>query len=145
MADPISVLGAAASNAGLVYVLSRCSSVIGELRGQWKDADFTFVNLTSQLLVLKVGLTKVREWTEMGVDEAHHQLVMDLDSVILCCKALVDKLDAQLQGLRRNQDGQLSRMGKMKLVLGGRNMDEIQKMIERQTNTLTLLLTVCNR
>ncbi len=105
-----------------------------------------FINLSSELTLLKAGLIKVKEWMETS-HEAHHQLIMDLDSVLVCCKTLVDTLDGQLEGLRRNRgsSGQLSRLGKLKLVLGRHSMEDIQKMIERQTNTLTLLLTACNR
>jgi hypothetical protein len=145
--DPVSVIGAAASVGGLIDVVSKSIKLITELRGQWKDADLGFVNLASQLVVLKAGLLKVKEWTEVVADEAHHQLVMDLDSVLLCCGTLVGRLTAQLGDLRRNQSssGQLSRLGKIRLVLGGRNMEEIQKMIERQVSTLNLLLNACSR
>lgn len=143
MADPLSIFGAVGSVAGLIDVLSRSIGLVGDLRAQYKGADLMLMSLNSQLLALRTGLAKIWEWAETIPGGVHYQLIMDLDSVILCCQTLASKLDSQLLGLQQS-GRRLSSVGKLKLVLNGRTIDDIQKMIERQTGALTLLLTACN-
>jgi hypothetical protein len=69
---------------------------------------------------------------------------MDLGSSLLCCKTLVGKIDAQLSALQQESDGSLGMASRIKFILRSHDIEGIQKMIERQTNTLTLLLTACN-
>ncbi|KAK3987368.1 hypothetical protein QBC44DRAFT_372200 [Cladorrhinum sp. PSN332] len=126
MVDPVSLLGAVGSVAGIVDVLTRAVGLISELRDQYKDADLMFDSLRCQLLILRAGLTKVGEWAETSPQNTHHQLTVDLDSVIDCCRNLADRVDGQPEGLGQS----------------GRHLKA--KMIERQTTTLTLLLTACN-
>ncbi|KAK4642611.1 hypothetical protein QC761_511490 [Podospora bellae-mahoneyi] len=142
MADPLSIVGAVGSVAGIIDVLSRSISAIATLRNQYKDADLLFMNLTSQLSVLRTGLVKIAEWAETQ-PEPHYQLKMDLDSVLMCCQILASKLDNHLQSLHQGRV-RLSSIGKLKLALNGSNIDAIQKMLGQQTATLTLLLAACN-
>ncbi|KAK0664639.1 putative guanine nucleotide-binding protein alpha-2 subunit [Cercophora samala] len=142
MADPLSIVGAVGSVAGIIDVLTRSISAIATLRSQYKDADLLFMNLTSQLGVLRTGLVKIAEWAETE-PEPHYQLKMDLDSVILCCQILASKLDSHLESLHQGRV-RLSSLGKLKLALNGPNIDAIQKMLGQQTATLTLLLAACN-
>ncbi|KAK4187763.1 G-protein alpha subunit-domain-containing protein [Podospora australis] len=96
MADPLSILGAVVSVAGLIDILSRAIGVINDLRAQYKDADLMLMSLKSQLLVLRTGLSKIWDWAETNPTSTHYQLFMDLDSVILCCQTLTSRLDSQL-------------------------------------------------
>jgi len=146
MADPLSCLGAAASVAGIIDILSRSIGMISQLSDHWKDADLLFASIKTQLQVLRSALAEVKSWAEsVGAEEAYHQLTMDLDSVLSCCRSLASRINDHLLSLPRGSTGQLNKLGKLKLVLGGRNLDDIQKMIERQISTLTLLLTACRR
>lgn len=145
MADPLTCIGAAASVGGIIDMLSRSISLISWVAEQWKDAQLAFLSLQTQLRVLRGALSEIQKWFQSsGADEVHHQLTMDLDSVLLCCKSLVSRLDSHLGSLRRDASGQLGTIAKVKLILGGRNIGEIQKMVEQQTGALNLLLTACN-
>lgn len=71
---------------------------------------------------------------------------MDLDDSISCCKILMEKIDAVVSRLHRTpSEGTLLFTSKMKLVFGSTSIDGVQKLIENQTNALTLLLTAVNR
>ncbi|KAF4625325.1 hypothetical protein G7Y89_g12839 [Cudoniella acicularis] len=144
MADPLSIIGAAASIAGIMDLVGKTVSTLRELHGQWKEADFTFLNLISQLTALRAGLDKISEWMEVEMGEPHHQLVMDLEVSISCCMMLVSKLDAHAEELQRDANDKLVFWGKMKMVVKNGTLEELQKMVERQTIGLTLLLTACN-
>jgi len=145
MADPLTCIGAAASVGGIVDMLSRTINLINWVAEQWKDAQLAFLSLQTQLLVLRAALSEIQKWFQSsGAYGVHHQLTMDLDSVLLCCKSLISRIDSHLSGLRRDASGQLGTIAKVKLVLGGRNIGEIQKMVEQQTGALNLLLTACN-
>jgi len=119
-------------------------SALSELHNQWKQADFIFINLIAQLTALKAALSKLQEWMDADIEEPHHQLVMDLEVSITCCRMLVSKMDSEVAELRQNDNNGLDTQSKMKLVVKNGTLEALQKMVERQTNALTLLLTVCN-
>lgn len=144
MADPLTIIGAAASVVQIVEVLAKTLSRLSELNERWKQAEYTFINLIAQLSALKAALNKLQEWMDTDIDETHHQLVMDLELSIKCCRMLIDKMDSEVSELSRSADSGLNSQGKIKLMIKNGKLEELQKMVERQTNALTLLLTVCN-
>ena len=103
MADPLSILGAVGSIVGIIDVLGRSITTIHALRKQWNDADFSLLNLVSQLTALMAALNKIKEWADLDLREPHLQLVMDLDSSVSCCRTLIEIIDAQLSGIQRSQ------------------------------------------
>jgi guanine nucleotide-binding protein G(i) subunit alpha len=149
MADPVSVIGAAGSILGILEVLCKSISTLHELHSRWKEAEFTFINLVSQLTALKAALYKLQEWIDSDIADLHHQLVIDLDVSITCCRMLVGKIDTHLSEMNQGAvfPGARNTLGvesKIKLVFKSGELEDLQKMLERQTNALTLLLTACN-
>ncbi|KAL3472244.1 hypothetical protein BJX99DRAFT_262447 [Aspergillus californicus] len=144
MADPVSIIGTAGALVNVIQVISQTILAIRDLRGDWKDADLTFLSLTSQLTALRLALTKIQEWLSLETGDLHHQLVMDLDESINCCIVLLTKLQDAVDSLRQKQNHALDLQSKVKLVFGKKSIDDIQKLLEHQTNALTLLLTACN-
>jgi hypothetical protein len=144
MADPISIIGTFGAAANIIDVVGKTISTIRELRDEWKDADLTFLSLAAQLTALKAALTKIKEWMENELGDPHHQLVMDLDVSMSCCRMLIGKIDLLLSKLHQTADRTLDFSSKVKLVFGNKHINDVQKLIERQTNTLNLLLTACN-
>ena len=144
MADPLTIIGAAASVAGIVELLGKTVTVLHTLHSRWKDADFTFINLIAQLTALKAALSKLQEWMDTDMDEPHHQLVMDLEASVTCCRMLVRRMDSEVEDLQQNSGTGLDAQNKIKLVVKNGTLEELQKMVDRQTSALTLLLTVCN-
>ena len=144
MADPLTIIGAAASVAGIVELLGKTVGVLHTLHSRWKEADFTFINLIAQLTALKAALSKLQEWMDTDMDEPHHQLVMDLEASVTCCRMLVRRMDSEVEDLQQNSGTGLDAQNKIKLVVKNGTLEELQKMVDRQTSALTLLLTVCN-
>jgi guanine nucleotide-binding protein G(i) subunit alpha len=148
MADPITLFGTILGTAGavtkLVDFIYQITAYLYELHGQWKEADFTLFNLISQLTALRAGLDKIHEWMSSDTFEPHHQLVMDLEISISCCRMLITKLNTHIVDLRENSKNSLDFKSKMSFVLKSGILDDLQKMLERQTIALTLLLTACN-
>ena len=144
MADIISIIGTAGAIANIIDVLAKTVSTLRDLHNQWKEADFTLFNLIAQLTALKAALNKIGEWMDTDSVEPHHQLVMDLDISISCCRMLITKMNSQISKLHPSPGNTLNSQGKMKLMLKNGTLEELQKMVERQTNALTLLLTACN-
>ena len=71
---------------------------------------------------------------------------MDMDLSVNCVRRMIEKMDAESEGLKRcaDEDGndRLDLGSKIKVVFGGKGSGtEWQKMIERQVSALTLLLT----
>jgi len=144
MAEAIAVIGTAGSVANVIDVLSNTIATIRELRNEWKEADLTFLCLVSQLAALRAALTKIKEWADVDIPDLHHQLVMDLDTSMSCCRILISKIEGRISELHQTPDEKLDFSSKMKIVFGSKGMDDLQKSIERQTNALTLLLVACN-
>jgi len=146
MVDPISLIGTAGSVANIIDVVAKTIDTIRELANEYKDADLRFFSLVSQLTALRAAFDKILEWMGMDMDpgDPHHQLIMDLDLSMTCCRMLVGKIDDMLAELRQEDDGKLDFASKVKLVFGSKNINGIQKLIEQQTGALTLLLTACN-
>ena len=144
MVDPITVLGTAGAVANIIEVLSKIITTLHEIHQQWKDADFTFLSLVAQLIALRAALTKIKEWADGEVTEHDYQLAMDLDVTVACCRLLVGKIDAQASDLQSKPTGLLTASSRVKLIFGSGKGEALQRMIERQTNALTLLLTACN-
>lgn len=144
MADPISVIGSVGAICNIIDVVGKAIVTINELQGKWRDADLTFISLTSQLTALRAALAKIQDWMDSDLQDVHHQLVMDLDVSLSCCKLLVGKIDTFLSELDHTTDTTMDFTSKAKLIFGNYNMEDVQKLIERQTTALNLLLTACN-
>jgi hypothetical protein len=145
MADPLTILGAAGSVVSIIDVLGKTISTISKLRSQWQNADLAVLTFETQLAALKTALTEIKEWTDTDFDDPHHQLVMDLDRCIACCRLLIGKINAEISQFQTTSDDRLDAATKFKLLFKTKGIEDIQKMILLQTNALTLLLTACNR
>lgn len=99
--DPVTILGTAGAVLSIIDVLSRTLKSLRDLYNTWKDADLTIVNLMSQLIALRAALGKISEWMSLDLAHVpqHHQLVMDLEDSVTCCRMLVKTMDDQLSKL----------------------------------------------
>lgn len=145
MTDSITILGTTGVVANIIDVLGKTICITSELRSQWQDVDLAVLTFETQLTALKAALTKIKEWTDTGFEDPHHQLVMDLDRCVLCCRLLIGKINADLSAFQTTGGDQLDIASKFKLLFKTKGIEDMQKMIEQQTNVLTLLLTACNR
>lgn len=98
----------------------------------------------SQLTALRAALNKIAEWVSSdlaGVPQ-HHQLVMDLEDSVTCCRVLMKSVNEQLIGLDWD-DGTLDLGSKIRVVFNSKASNDFQTFIQRQTSALTLLLMAC--
>ena len=146
MADPFTVIGAVGAISGIIDVLTKAIRGISDLHDRWSLADLTILSLASQMSALRAALYEIQSWMNKHTeDELHHQLVMDFDVCIRCCKFLIRKIDILLPLIDEQSTKRLDFSSSLKVVFTGKSVDEVQKMIGQQTTTLTLLLTACNR
>lgn len=144
MADPITIIGAVGAICNIVDAVTKTITTINLLRSRWKEAGLSLASLTAQLAALRAALSKIQEWIDLEVNETHHQLTMDLDISVSCCKILIDRMEAIFNEAARANNNPRDILGKLKLVYGIGALDELQKLVERQTGSLNLLLTACN-
>jgi hypothetical protein len=144
MADPITIIGTVGALGNIIDVLGKSISKTAELRSQWQEADLAVLLLESQLAALNSALCKIKIWTESAFDNPHHQLVMDLDRCVTCCRLLIGKIDMEVSKFTMNDDNRLDVGSKLRLLVKTKNFEHVQRMIEQQTGALTLLLTACN-
>ena len=144
MADALAVIGIVGSIASIIDILGKTIAAIRKIQSEWQEADLTFLCLASEVVALRAALTKIKEWAELDDTEAHHQLTMDLETSLSCCRILVSKLDNELSRFHQTSEHTLDFSSKRKLVLGRQDIEAIEKLIQRQTIALNLLLTACN-
>lgn len=144
MADPITLLSTAGAVANSIDALGKTINTIGELQSQFQDADPAVLNLDSQLVALNTALNDINVWAESTPEEPHHQVVMDLDRCVACCRILINKIDAEMASFQITPGNELDVASKFRLLLNGKDFENIQRMIGQQTEAFTLLLTACN-
>jgi len=144
MADPIAIFSTASGIAKSLEVLIRTINTIAELRSRWNDADLEVLTLESQLAALNTALSKIKAWAEASSQDPHHQLVIDMDRCVFCCRLLISRIDGEVSQFTLTAQNELDALSKLRLLLKSKEFCNVQRMIEQQTGALTLLLTVCN-
>jgi hypothetical protein len=144
--DPVSIVGATSAIITLVETIAKTIASLNELHERWKDADLTIINLVSQLTSLKAALNKISEWIDSDLADIpqHHQLVIDLENCIICCRMLIKSMDSLILKLRWDAGSNLDIASKIRMAFSSKESQDFQKFIERQTSALTLLLVACN-
>jgi hypothetical protein len=143
MVEPLSIVGATASIIGIIDVVARAVVTLHSLYALWKESDLFLLQFTSQLIALNNALTKIKEWMNDVHDETHYLLDIDLGMILHCCQSLASKLEAALDDLQSTNTPQ-TMATKAKIMLSNGVLEQISRMIERQTGALVLLLTACN-
>lgn len=144
MADPLSIIGTAGAVANIIDVLTKTITTVCDMRQAWKTADLTILAFENQLNLLKFSLCEIQKWAESKVDDQSHQLVMQVDSCVTCCRLLISKIDGEVSQLEKTEAGDLMMGSKISLLFKTKDMEQIQRMVDQQTHTLTLLLSACN-
>lgn len=144
MAEALAIVGSIGAITSLVAGIGKVILLITDISAKWDDADLTLLSMASQLTALRAATTKIQEWTDHGLQDAHHQLVMDLDISVKCCLLLINKVEGFFAELSAFTEKPLDLRHKYKLVFGSAGPENVQKLIEHQTSALTLLLTACN-
>jgi uncharacterized protein YukE len=144
MTDPITIIGTAGAIANIVDLLGKTISKLNNLQNQWKIADLTVTAFKSQLAVLKQALSRIQAWADGMSTENHYELLMCVESSVTCCRFLVARIDEEVAQLQTTAEGQLNLASKVKLLFKTKDMVEVQRMIDQQTQALNLLLSVCN-
>ncbi|EGU75787.1 hypothetical protein FOXB_13699 [Fusarium oxysporum f. sp. conglutinans Fo5176] len=144
MADPLSIIGTAGAVANIIDVLTKTITTVCDMRQAWKTADLTILAFGNQLNLLKFSLCEIQKWAESKVDDKSHQLVMQVDSCVTCCRLLISKIDGEVSQLEKTEAGDLMMGSKISLLFKTKDMEQIQRMVDQQTHTLTLLLSACN-
>ncbi|KAH6875266.1 hypothetical protein BKA58DRAFT_379513 [Alternaria rosae] len=144
MAEILTVLGGVGSIFSIVDGISKVIGMIRDLQARWGEADLTLLSLASQLTALRAASTQIQEWIDEDPQDTHHQLIMDLDVSISCCKLLMDKVESFFANLSQLTEKPLDLRDKWKVVFGSSSAEGVLKLIEHQTSALTLLLTACN-
>ncbi|EWY97184.1 hypothetical protein FOYG_05661 [Fusarium oxysporum NRRL 32931] len=144
MADPLSIIGTAGAIANIIDVLVKTITTVCDMRQAWKVADLSVFAFENQLNLLKFALCEIQKWTESRSNEQSHQLVMQVDSCVTCCRLLIGKIDGEVSQFQKTVAGDLELGSKLSFLFKTKDMEQIQRMVDQQTHTLTLLLSACN-
>ncbi|KAI1011380.1 hypothetical protein LB504_002135 [Fusarium proliferatum] len=144
MADPLSIIGTAGAIANIIDVLAKTITTVCDMRQAWRIVDLAVFAFENQLNLLKFALFEIQKWTESRSDEQSHQLVMQVDSCVTCCRLLIGKIDGEVSQFEKTVAGDLELGSKLSFLFKTKDMEQIQRMVDQQTHTLTLLLSACN-
>lgn len=144
--DPVTIVGTTSAVADIIGLISKTITSLRALHAKWRDADFTILNLITQLTALRAALDKISEWisSDLAGNPKHHQLVIDLEDSITCCTMLTRAIDDKLSKLGWSEDSTLDFESRIRVVFEDKTSKDFQIFIERQTNALTLLLVACS-
>ena len=141
--DPVTILGTAGAVADIVGLITKTINSLDELRTRWRKVDLTVINLRSQLTSLRAALNQISEWIQLGLAHVpqHHQLVIDLEQSVSCCRLLVKSMEVFISELNLRDDGILDLDQKIQTVFQTKRYKEFQEFIPHQTSALNLLLS----
>jgi len=145
--EPFTAIGTASALTSLIGVLGKVIDTFSELRERWQDADLVLLTLEARLIAMRAALGEIERWTATLTEAPHHQLTMDLDRCLACCRVLIDRMDVELAKIVDPNDTCMNGLGaisKLKLVFNTKRLQGVQSMLESQTNVLTLVLAACN-
>ncbi|KAI1124207.1 hypothetical protein F5Y10DRAFT_285280 [Nemania abortiva] len=132
--DPVSIIGVAGAAVNLAEFIGKTIKLISDTCDRWKDADLYFLSLRTQLGALKSALISIQSWLDANPGSIHYLLEMELDSTNGSLRDVYGEMTVSDLGIR----------GKAKFLLSGNSMEEVLRMVDRQTSSMTLLLTACN-
>ncbi|KAG5749070.1 hypothetical protein H9Q70_008263 [Fusarium xylarioides] len=144
MADPILIIGTAGAIANIIDVLTKTITTVCDMRQAWKIADLSVFAFENQLNLLRFALFEIQKWAESRSNEQSHQLAMQVDSCVTCCRLLIGKIDGEVSQFQKTAAGDLELGSKLSFLFKTKDMEQIQRIIDQQTHTLTLLLSACN-
>lgn len=144
MAEILGIISTIGAIVNIIDATSKVISGVNDLQARWNDIDLTLLSFTVQLTAFRAALRRVQEWIDDEDQEPRHQLVMDLDSTLSCCAVIIARVEAMISNWLVSGVRPSSTVSRWKLVLKSKGLDSVLKLVERQTSTLTLLLTACN-
>jgi hypothetical protein len=144
MADPLTVIGTAGAIANIIDVLTKTITVVCDMRQAWKIADLTVLSFENQLNLLHFALCEVQKWAAFKSDGQSPQLGMQVDKCVACCQLLIAKIDQEVSQFEKTISGELELGSKLTLLFKTKEMEQIKRMVDQQTQALTLLLSACN-
>lgn len=140
------LLNVAASTTKLMGLSIDIIRDLSRLCDRYRDAQLILESISGQVNVLKVALKRINELAMGGTSTRHHQLTLDLGNSLQCCDLLLTRLGADVANLSTEKDGvrQSEFAARLKIAFNGGPASDIQAMLDRQANALTLLLTIYN-
>lgn len=108
-----------------------------------KGSNESSINLIAQLTALKSNLGTIQDWLRFAIHDLHPQLLSDLDVLMVSCASLVRHLDTLIERLGHPDNDAMDFAVKLKYAVGGRSMERLRDVAQRQNEAVTLLLAAC--
>ncbi|KAF9700762.1 hypothetical protein EKO04_001489 [Ascochyta lentis] len=118
-------------------------NALRQLHDRWTGSNETAINLIAQLTALRSNLDKVHDWLSYAIDDLHPQLLSDLDVLMASCALLVRHVDHLIASLRQPDPDAVDCAVKLKYAVGGRSMERLRDVAERQADAVRILLAAC--
>ncbi|KAH8588319.1 hypothetical protein B0O99DRAFT_693603 [Bisporella sp. PMI_857] len=145
MAEPLSIIGTAGALANIIEVTCKVISTLRELHKKWENAETILLDITFQLIPFKNALLEIQKWLELDTAAtSHYQLTINLDETLSHCQLLVNKIETCTNAIGGNGQSPLEWKARFRVLRDSKALEGLQKTIDRQTNSLSLLLTACN-
>lgn len=118
-------------------------NALRQLHDRWTGCSETSINLIAQLTALRSNLDNVHDWLSYAINDLHPQLLSDLDVLMASCALLVRHMDHLIASLRQSDPDAVDCAVKLKYAVGGRSMERLRGVAERQSDAVRILLAAC--
>lgn len=118
-------------------------NALRQLHDRWTGRNETVINLIAQLTALRSNLDNAHDWLSYAINDLHPQLLSDLDVLMVSCALLVRHVDQLVASLQQPDPGATDCAVKLKYAVGGRSMERLRDVAERQSESVRILLAAC--
>lgn len=118
-------------------------NALRQLHDRWTGSNETAINLIAQLTALRSNLDNVHDWLNYAINDLHPQLLSDLEVLMASSALLVRHVDQLIASLRQPDPDAVDCAVKLKYAVGGRSMERLRDVAERQSESVRILLAAC--
>lgn len=118
-------------------------NALRQLHDRWTGPNETAINLIAQLTAFRSNLDSVHDWLNYAINDLHPQLLSDLDVLMASCALLVRHVDSLIASLQQPDPDAVDCALKLKYAVGGRSMERLRDVAERQSDAVRILLAAC--
>lgn len=151
--DPASIIGISGFALQVAGSLGKTILALNGILDRWNGTELFAFSLRTQLGALRAALLAIHQIINTTADTTYYALQLEINASLTCCQMLLSKIDEFISDITLDVSdesslaGRIPRLdfkGKAKVIFAGSTMEEVLRMVDRQTNSLNLLLTACN-
>jgi hypothetical protein len=142
--DPVTIISMVGSCATLASRIVALIDAIPKITEQFRGAQLSAKNLTSQLGLFNETVTELREWLKRrNPSEVSQRAKTSLKTSLGCCEDVLAEIEAHVQRLRPDLSQQkLSIFNRIRYVWDEEKMRECERRVTSHLQTISIYINV---